>query len=331
MWESDKEALALVGRDGLDLDKHAIDRLGARGRILITGAGGSIGSHLARSLRGAGARDLVLLDRDESALHALELALSGTGDEVDDRFVLADITRGPALASVLSKWKPDVVIHTAALKHLPLLERFPGEAWQVNVAGTLAVCEAAEAAGVRTLVNLSTDKAAAPGSVLGRTKYLGERIVAHHGPGWVSVRLANVLGTRGSVTETFERQLRSGGPLTVTHREVTRYFLTPLEASRLLAVAAALASEGGTLVARVPGQRRIADLAAALSAASGRPAQISFTGLRPGEKLEEDLVGPDEQARLVHPAMWRVDVPGIEAGELSCWRDWVASGERPGV
>lgn len=327
MHVDEHHSLTLLGRPALDVDDTAPSVLAARGRILITGAGGSLGSVLAARLAAAGA-DLVLVDRDESALHALELTLQASGAEGDERFVLADITRAGLLARLLRSRRPDVVIHAAALKHVPMLERFADEAWAVNVEGTRAVLAAAAAAGVERLVNLSTDKACQPVSVLGRSKRIGERLVAAHGPGWVSVRLANVVGTRGSVTQTFAAQLDAGVALSLTHPQVSRYFLTPGEAACLLAEAAVRADAGGVLVPRLVTPCRIRDLAEAFMRLRGQKVALRYSGLRAGEKLHEDLIAPDERPVALSPTLWRVDVAALTSEDLPEQRHWVCGAPR---
>jgi FlaA1/EpsC-like NDP-sugar epimerase len=199
-------------------------------RILVTGAGGSIGSELCRALVLHQPARLFKLDRDESALHALQLSLEGHGLLYSSDLLLADLRDASTIQRIFAEHRPHIVFHTAALKHLSLLEQYPAEAVQTNVRGTLAVLEAAAAVGVERFVNISTDKAAAPVSVLGYSKRITERLtaaVAGTAPGtYVSVRFGNVLGSRGSVLTTFAAQVADGGPVTVTHPDVTRYFMT---------------------------------------------------------------------------------------------------------
>ena len=212
--------------------------------VLITGAGGSIGSELARQVRRLGPAELILLDRDESALHAVQLSLYGSGMLDTDDMVLCDIRDQEALEAVFSQHRPDVVFHAAALKHLPMLEQYPAEGWKTNVLGTLNVLRCAHQAGVQHLVNISTDKAADASCVLGQTKRLAERLTAwfalHYSRKYLSVRFGNVLGSRGSVLDTFKAQIERGGPLTVTHPEVTRFFMTIPEACELVLQAGAI-------------------------------------------------------------------------------------------
>jgi FlaA1/EpsC-like NDP-sugar epimerase len=217
--------------------------------------------------------------------------------------------------------RPDVVFHAAALKHVPMLERFPLEAWQTNVLGTLNVLDATTAAGVTTFVNISTDKAANPTNVLGRSKRIGERLVAHagrrHGR-YLSVRFGNVLGSRGSMLITFTEQVARGGPITVTDPEATRYFMTIPEAVRLVVRAVAIGRSGEALVLDMGPPVRIADVASQLMRLAGQPARIVYTGLRAGEKLHEELLGAGEWGeRRLHPAITHIAVPPMDPAWLT--------------
>jgi FlaA1/EpsC-like NDP-sugar epimerase len=282
-------------------------------RIMVTGAGGSIGSELCRQLHRLHPGRLIMLDRDESALHAIELDLHGRALLDSDDTVLADIRDPRRIRQVFADYRPEIVFHAAALKHLPLLERYPAEALKTNVWGTLNVLHAARAAGVSCFVNISTDKAADPVSVLGYSKRAAERLTAHMargGPGsYLSVRFGNVLGSRGSVLTALTAQVAAGGPVTVTHPEVRRYFMTADEAVQLVLQAAVIGRSGEVLVLDMGEQIRIADMARRLVAAVPGQVDIVYTGLRPGEKLTEDLLSagePDE--RPCHPLIRQVPV-----------------------
>ena len=224
----------LLGRGEVELDAAAIAATVGGKTVLVTGAGGSIGSELARQVARFGPAKLILLDRDESGLHSTQISLTGRGLLDGDDTVLADIRDHARMEEVMGSVRPDVVFHAAALKHLPLLETYPQEAWKTNVLGTLNVLRAARRAGVGVFVNISTDKAANPSSVLGYSKRLTERLTAHEaersGGRYVSVRFGNVLGSRGSVITAFTQQIERGGPVTVTHPEVERYFMLIPEA-----------------------------------------------------------------------------------------------------
>ncbi len=288
---------------------------------LVTGAGGSIGSELCRQIVRFGPPKLYLLDRDESGIHATQLSLTGQGLLEGDEVVLTDIRDAAAVREVFAQTRPDIVFHAAVLKHLPLLEQYPLEAWKTNVLGTLNVLRAVAAAGVGTFVNISTDKAASPICALGYSKRLAERITADFArtqPGrYVSVRFGNVLGSRGSVLHAFTTQIERGGPVTVTHPEVERFFMLIPEASQLVLEAAAMGSDGEVTVLEMGEPVRILD-ARTLIRRSGRTDVDSvFTGLRPDEKLSEDLVSDRESRRATsHPLVTSVDVPGIDVGAI---------------
>lgn len=307
----------LIGRSPLNTDLTEIRRAIQGRRVLVTGAGGSIGSELCRQLHALEPAALIMLDRDETALHGVELSIRGSALLTSQDTVLADIRDLDALHRVFAEAKPDIVFHAAALKHLPMLQRFPLEGWKTNVHGTLNVLAAARRAGVTGFVNISTDKAAAPTSELGRSKRLGERLVAEYArrfPGtFLSVRFGNVLGSRGSVLDSFREQLRTGGPLTVTDPNVTRYFMTIPEACQLVLQAAVVGENGHVMVLDMGEPVRIVDLAKNLIALSDAHADIVFTGLRPGEKLDEELFGDYESDDVqVHDKISRVRVPALD-------------------
>ena len=240
-----------------------------------------------------------MLDRDESALHAVQLDLHGRALLDSDGSVLADIRDARRIRQVFEQFRPQIVFHAAALKHLPLLERYPAEALKTNVWGTCTVLEAAAACGVESFVNISTDKAADPVSMLGYSKRAAERLTAHMADRadgtYLSVRFGNVLGSRGSVLTALTAQVAAGGPVTVTHPEVSRYFMTADEAVQLVLQAAVIGRDGEVLVLDMGEQIRIADMARRLVATVPRQVDIVYTGLRPGEKLYEDLLGAGEQ------------------------------------
>jgi len=309
--------LDLLGRHPVDIDIDTIANFITDRRVLITGAGGSIGSELCRQVQRFAPASLHMLDCDDSGLHAVELSLEGRALLTDDRLVLADIRDAQRMREVFDTVRPDVVFHAAALKHLTLLERFPIEAWRTNVQGTQNVLDAALEYGVEHFVNISTDKAAEPSSVLGWSKRITERQTAsaaqRSGRHYVSVRFGNVLGSRGSVLEIFEAQIRSGGPLTVTHEDATRFFMTVTEAVRLTMNAAAIGRGGQVMVLDMGEPVRIADVARRLAAASPRPIKIEITGLREGEKLHETLLADGERGeRSSHPKITHVEVPPID-------------------
>lgn len=281
--------------------------------VLITGAGGSIGSEIARQVWALQPGRVCFLDHDESALHATELSISGEGMLTSDPYVLADIRDEDALADIFTTYRPDVVFHAAALKHVPMLERFPTEGWKTNVVGTLNVLRQARRVGVTTFVNISTDKAADPTTVLGKTKELAERLTAHvgsDGPGrYVSVRFGNVLGSRGSVIDTFRHQIAHDLPVTVTSRETTRYFMTIPEACRLVLEAASIGESGSALILEMGDPVKIIDVAERLIAQSESASPIVISGMRPGEKLHEVLYSTHQAPTpTAHPAISAVSV-----------------------
>ena len=296
----------LLGRRPVQTDVASVAGHFAGKRILVTGAGGSIGSELCRQLHRFEPAELIMLDRDESALHAVQLDLHGRALLDSDGSVLADIRDQRRIRQVFDQFRPQIVFHAAALKHLPLLERYPAEALKTNVWGTCTVLEAAAACGVESFVNISTDKAADPVSVLGYSKRAAERLTAHMAGQavgtYLSVRFGNVLGSRGSVLTALSAQVAAGGPVTVTHPEVTRYFMTADEAVQLVLQAAVIGRDGEVLVLDMGEQIRIADMARRLVATVPRQVDIVYTGLRPGEKLAEDLLGEGERGRAPVPS-----------------------------
>ncbi len=311
----------LLGRRTIDTDVDAIASYLSGSRVLVTGAGGSIGSELCRQIASYAPSELLMLDRDESGLHATQLVLEGNGLLESENLIVADIRDADRIDQVFSSRRPDVVFHAAALKHLPLLERYPQEAWKTNVLGTNNVLRAAAKHGASHFVNISTDKAAQPTSVLGFTKRLAEQLTswyAHRIRGdWVSVRFGNVLGSRGSMLEAFRSQVAAGGPITVTDPEVTRYFMTPHEACQLVIQAGAVGDCGEALVLDMGDPVRILDVAERLADAAAAPIDIVFTGLRPGEKLHEDLIGRGElDVRRAHPLISHVAVPALRPTQL---------------
>jgi FlaA1/EpsC-like NDP-sugar epimerase len=313
----DVEIADVLGRPPALMDLAPVARY-LRGRtVMVTGAGGSIGSELCRVLAQYEPGELLMLDRDESALHAVQLSLTGRALLDSREVILADIRDDLHLRAVFREHRPDVVFHAAALKHLPLLERYPGEAVKTNVWGTCAVLAAAAEAGVQLFVNISTDKAADPVSVLGLSKRITERVTAN-GAGsmmiCLSVRFGNVLGSRGSVLHTFAAQVRAGGPLTVTDPEVTRYFMTVTEAVHLVIAAGGIGRHGEVLVLDMGEPVRIDEVARRIS--EGHPVPIVYTGLRPGEKLHEQLFGAGEpDLRRIHPLISHVPVPPLSPAD----------------
>jgi FlaA1/EpsC-like NDP-sugar epimerase len=312
----------LLGRSAVNTDLTVIGEFLHGKRVLITGAGGSIGSELARQVHRYEPAALGLLDRDENGLHATQLSIHNRALLDDETTILASIRDGDRIDEAFTAFRPDIVFHAAALKHLPLLERFPAEAVKTDVFGTWNVLHAAQRQGVSVFVNISTDKAADPISVLGFCKRIAERLTASAGFGaegtYVSVRFGNVLGSHGSVLHSFAAQIAHGGPVTVTHPDVTRYFMTTAEAVQLLLQAAAIGEDGEVLVLDMGEPVRIADVANMLIRHSGRALGVLYTGLRSGEKLEEVLLGRDEvDHRPRHTHISQVPVPLLDPSDAS--------------
>lgn len=312
----------VLGRHQVATDLTSIASYLSGKRVLITGAGGSIGSELARQVHRFGPASLTLLDRDESALHSVQLAIYGHGLLDSPETVLADIREKDSLRAIFADARPQIVFHAAALKHLPMLERFPAEGWKTNVLGTLNLLELSAEFEVQRFVNISTDKAADATSVLGSTKRIAEQLTAWQakasGAPYMSVRFGNVLGSRGSMLHTFNAQIARGGPVTVTHPDVTRYFMTIPEACELVVQAGAMGDAGEVMVLEMGEPVRILDVAKRMISLSGAPGvDIVFSGLRSGEKLHEVLFSHEEEASATgHPMIRSVSVPPIDPAEL---------------
>jgi FlaA1/EpsC-like NDP-sugar epimerase len=327
----------LLGRPLATEHAPAVDALIRDRTVMITGAGGSIGSELARQVYGLRPSRIILVDRAESPLYTIHRELEvrrlrGTGaGEIQSH--LANVVSRERMARIVGETVPDVIFHAAAYKHVPMMEEHPAEGVQVNVAGTRSILDAAADAGVPRFVFVSTDKAVQPSSVMGATKRIAEELVAEAarrtGRAYVSVRFGNVLASAGSVVPIFLGQLERGESLTVTHPDMTRYFMTIPEAGWLILDAAALGRTGDLFVLDMGQPVRILDLATDLVRLSGRAPDsvtIEFTGLRPGEKLHESLfyahevVEPTEVAKVLRAgsAPSTVDVRG-RVDELLTW------------
>jgi FlaA1/EpsC-like NDP-sugar epimerase len=313
---SDEE---LLGRELIEIDDVAVRSLLADTVVLVTGAGGSIGSELARQIAQIAPSALVLVDNDDSHLHEVRRTLhTAAGTEV--HYVLADIRDRDRMYEVFARFRPTTVFHAAALKHVPALEENPGEGWKTNVLGTANVLEAAASYAADRVVNISTDKAAEPVNVLGLTKRIAERVTAAFaeevGQPYVSVRFGNVLASRGSAIETFRRQIAAGGPVTVTDPDATRYFMAIREAVRLTLQAAAIGRAGEVLVLDMGEPVAVIDVARQMIEQSGQDIEIVVTGLRPGEKLHEVLLGHGEVPdRPFHPMIDHVPVVPLHLAE----------------
>jgi FlaA1/EpsC-like NDP-sugar epimerase len=299
---------SLLGRDELRVVRIASQEVVAGKRVLVTGAGGSIGSELCRQIKGFGPSALYLLDHDESNLHRLQMQLEGQALLDNDQLIIADIRDVGRIHQIFRATRPEVVFHAAAHKHLPLLERHPAEGVKSNIVGTKTLVGAALESGVERFILISTDKAADPVSILGATKRIAEMVVqsrAGVSTRFASVRFGNVLGSRGSFLAVLSEQIENGEAVTVTHPEVTRFFMTVEEAVGLVVEAASMAEAGETFVLDMGEPVRIVDLVQTYAAQMHvRPErlEIRFTGLRPGEKLEEDLFSKtEERIKTAHP------------------------------
>lgn len=287
----------ILGRGASPDKPERVER--AAGRcVLVTGAGGFIGGEMARLLARSGARQLVLLEIAEQALFQIhaEMTAEGYGERCVP--VLGSVCDGGLLGEIFAEHQPELVLHAAALKHVPLMERNPLAAVETNALGTWRVAQAAEEHGARAMILISTDKAVAPRSVMGAAKRVAELAMLERGRmRRAAVRLVNVMGSPCSVGPLFAEQMARGGPVTVTDREAKRFFLTLAETAALLGEAIDADGAEGVLIPEPGEAMPIAELARRMMAASGREVAMEFTQLRPGEKLDERLTGADERVR----------------------------------
>ncbi|SEC07132.1 nucleoside-diphosphate sugar epimerase/dehydratase [Paenibacillus sp. GP183] len=304
----------LLGREPIELDIDSISEYITNKVVLVTGAGGSIGSEICRQIAKFNPQRLILLGHGENSIYSIEIELQDNCGNAQPELIteIADVQDLNKMMSIMNKYRPDVVYHAAAHKHVPLMERNPEEAVKNNVIGTMNVAKAASKYGVDTFVMISTDKAVNPTSVMGATKRLAEMIIQdmdkNSDTKFVAVRFGNVLGSRGSVIPRFKQQIEKGGPVSVTHPDMIRYFMTIPEASRLVIQAGALAKGGEIFVLDMGEPVKIVDLAKNLIRLSGNTIEeigVEFTGIRPGEKLFEELLKPDEIGeRQVYPKIY---------------------------
>ncbi|MFT3788853.1 MAG: nucleoside-diphosphate sugar epimerase/dehydratase [Tepidisphaeraceae bacterium] len=340
---------ALLGRKAINLDTPELQRFISQKRVMITGAGGSIGSEICRQSARFGPNRLILVERAENALFEIDRELRERWIGVDVRPCMADVTDTRRIEAVFKEHQPDVIFHAAAHKHVPMMELNPGEAIKNNVFGTLVVATCAREHGAEAFVLISTDKAVNPSSVMGATKRVAEMIVQAVGSGewgvgrrdvslanrapslhtprstihtrFLAVRFGNVLGSSGSVVPIFRKQIEAGGPVTVTHPEMRRYFMTIPEATQLVMQAGAIGQGGEIFVLDMGEPMRILDLAQQMirhaGLVEGRDIEIRITGVRPGEKLFEELAGADERTRpTTHPKIRVWELPTVDASTL---------------
>lgn len=296
----------LLGRDPVELDMALISKELTNKTILVTGAGGSIGSEICRQVCKFNPKKIILLGHGENSIYLVHQELNKLyGNKIEFIPIIADVQNKSRLLEVMNKFRPYAVYHAAAHKHVPLMEYNPYEAVRNNILGTKNTAESAKVAEVSKFVMISTDKAVNPPNVMGATKRIAEMVIQSLNEdncktSFVAVRFGNVLGSRGSVIPLFKKQIEAGGPVTVTHPEMTRYFMTIPEASRLVLQAGALAQGGEVFVLDMGKPVKIVDLAKNLIRLSGKKEEeigIEFSGIRPGEKLFEELLNKNE----IHP------------------------------
>lgn len=315
----------LLGRDPVKLDTTAVKEYLAGKIVLITGAGGSIGSEIVRQVAKMQPKKLLLLGKGENSIYEITQELKINCPEVKTVPIIADIRDKERIKAIMDYFKPQVVFHAAAHKHVPLMEYQPAEAVRNNILGTKVVADEAAAHNVETFVMISTDKAVNPTSVMGCTKRVAEMYVQsmnkNSGTRFVAVRFGNVLGSRGSVIPLFKKQIAKGGPVTVTHPDMKRYFMTIPEASQLVLQAGAMAKGGEVFVLDMGEPVRIYDLAKDLITLSGlipdKDIEIKITGLRPGEKLFEELLSAEDGTeKTTHKKIFTARIKEIDKAEL---------------
>ena len=283
LWQAHKSA---VGERRADVQVPVPEMFAGR-RVMVTGAGGSIGSEIVRQVARAGAEKVLMVERGENALYKIDHEMRGTGRCVP---LMVDVSDTAKMTALFAEWKPEIVLHAAAYKHVPMVEMNPEEGFRNNTETTGSLVRIAKAAGVKKVIFISTDKAVHPKSVMGRTKREAEKLVLAEG--YTVVRFGNVFGSSGSVVELWREQIAAGGPVTVTDRRMTRYFMSVGEAVSLVLAAAAL--DGGKIYTLDMGEpKSILSLAEEMIREAGwrpyRDIEIVFTGVRPGEKIEEEL------------------------------------------
>ena len=324
----------LLGRDVVKLDSTGLQALIQSQSVLVSGAGGSIGSELCRQILKFKPSQLICLDISEYALYQLEQAFNSLDSAVELIYVVGDVKNEARLEGLLKRFKPSVVFHAAAYKHVPLMENDNvSEALNNNVLGTYTLARASKSAGVAKFVLISTDKAVNPTNVMGASKRLAEMVCQglqeEQGTRFVMVRFGNVLGSSGSVIPKFREQIKAGGPITVTHPEITRYFMSIPEAAQLVLQAGLMGAGGEVFVLDMGEPVRIVDLAKDMIKLSGLQEDdiaIEFSGLRPGEKLYEELLADDEHTLPTHHEKLRIaNVRTVDEAWVAKLIDWVAN------
>ena len=316
----DVDVADLLGREEIILNTRAVSSYIAGETVLVTGGGGSIGSELCRQLCTVAPKRIVIFDMYENDAYLLRRDLSAAYDDIDVVVEIGNVCDKARIEEIFEKYQPGVVFHAAAHKHVPLMERCPREAVQNNVFGTLNTVRAADEHGVKRFIFISTDKAVNPTSVMGATKRMGEMIMQYYARTsktvFSAVRFGNVLGSHGSVIPLMESQIRKGGPVTVTHPDITRYFMTIPEAAQLVLQAGGIAKSGSIFVLDMGEPVRIMDLAKKLIRAYGYEPNvdmpIKIIGLRPGEKLYEELLMDSERDKMTRTAHKKIFVANVD-------------------
>ncbi|MES2401793.1 MAG: nucleoside-diphosphate sugar epimerase/dehydratase [Pseudomonadota bacterium] len=325
----------LLGRQAVDLDMRGLAELFSGRTVLVSGAGGSIGSELCRQIARLGVACLVCVDSSEIAIYKLEQELRETHPQMKGLYYTANIREEDRLRAIAMRYKPSVFFHAAAYKHVPLMESHNEiEAIRTNILGTLHTARIAGECGAQKFVQVSTDKAVNPTNIMGATKRMAELVVQsvaleYTATEFVSVRFGNVLGSSGSVVPLFTDQIAKGGPITVTHPDIVRYFMTIPEAAKLVLQAGLMGKSGQIFVLDMGDPVKIADLARMMIRLSGKTEQeipLAFTGLRPGEKLFEELLADDETTEPTpHPKLRVAKTSGVQAVQIRGVQDWIES------